>query len=184
MEPTVVARRNIPGAMRRVGELRVSVPERGDFFGGFLMKKMAIDPIKAEYFYADESEKTKLNWFCYEYAFVLYNNIRKGATLKKYRKKHTQDKIVDFCVYFSKIMKKSIYEKLGGLVEYTTIYEEYVEDYYPLNTRRENSVLLGAAVKAWDELLSNCVVCPNRCISEMNEKCMLFDRLDEDEFLM
>jgi hypothetical protein len=81
-------------------------------------------------------------------------------------------------------MKKSIYEKLGGLVEYMTIYVEYVEDYYPLNTRRDNTLLLHAASKAWDELLSDCVICPNRCISEMNERCMLFDRLDEDEFLI
>jgi hypothetical protein len=50
--------------MRRVGEVTVSVPKQNDFFGGFLMEKMAIDPIKAEYFYADEREKTKLNWFC------------------------------------------------------------------------------------------------------------------------
>ena len=144
---------------------------------------MSIDPIKAKYFYENENEKTKLNWFCYEYAFVLYKNIMEAKILKKYRKKNKNEQIVKFCVYFSKEMKRSIHEKLGRIVENTTFYEEYVKDYYPNNTNAENYLLLNVATKAWDEMLSNCVYCPTRCISEMNKKCILFDKLDENEFL-
>ena len=142
-----------------------------------------IDPIKAGYFYNNENEKTKLNWFCYEYAFVLYKNIMEAKTLKKYRKKNSHEQIVNFCVYFSKEIKRSIYERLAGIVETTTFYEKYARKYYPNNTSGENYLLLDVATKAWDELLSNCVNCPTRCISEMNKKCIFFDQLDENEFL-
>ena len=144
---------------------------------------MSIDPIKAKYFYENENEKTKLNWFCYEYAYVLYKNIMEAKILKKYRKKNKNEQIVKFCVYFSKETKRSIHEKIGGIVENTTFYEEYVKNYYPNNTNKENYLLLNVATKAWDEMLSNCVNCPTRCISEMNKKCILFDKLDENEFL-
>ncbi|MDR1972395.1 MAG: hypothetical protein LBQ46_10805 [Treponema sp.] len=145
------------------------------------MEKLEIDPIKAKYFYDNEEEKIKINWFCYEYAFILYSHLKNSDKLKKYRKNNTQEQITNFCVYFSKEMKKSIYEKLGGLVEATTFYEKYVEQFYPDNTSRENLTLLNTAAQAWDELLGSCVVCPNRCISEMNRKCSLFDEFDDDD---
>ncbi|GHV80809.1 hypothetical protein AGMMS49944_26000 [Spirochaetia bacterium] len=148
------------------------------------MKKMEIDPIKAKYFYANNDEKIKLNWFCYEYAWKLYNEIRKSIKLKKYQKQNDQGQIVQFCVYFSKEMKKSIFQKLGGLTNETVFYEEYVENYYPKNSKAMNMRILEAATKAWDRLLSGCGVCPTRCISEMYEKCILFDQFDEEEHLM
>jgi hypothetical protein len=144
------------------------------------MDKLEIDPIKAKYFYTNDAEKIKLNWFCFEYAFLMYSKLRKDIKFKKYRKKNTQEQIVDFCVYFAKEIKKSIYEKLGRLVDKTTIYEEYVEKYYPQNNSGENSLLLNAAAQAWDELLGNCIHCPTRCISEMYEKCIFFDEIDEN----
>jgi hypothetical protein len=145
--------------------------------------EMEIDPIKPQYFYSNEAEKIKLNWFCYEYAFVLYKNLRESKKLKKYRKENTKENIVQFCVYLSKEMKNSIHQKLGGITEEIVFYEEYVEEYYPKNTRAENYLLLTEATKAWEEMLSDCVTCPTRCISEMNEKCILFDELDEDGYL-
>jgi hypothetical protein len=142
------------------------------------MDKLDVDPIKAEYFYKNDDEKIKINWFCYEYSFNFYSKLRGDIKLKKYRKRNTQEQIVDFCVYFSKELKKSIYEKLGGLVDKMTIYEKYAADYYPRNTSGENLLLLTAATQAWDELLENCIHCPTRCISEMNMKCVFFDEWD------
>ena len=145
--------------------------------------QMEADPIKAEYFYTKEKEKIKLNWFCYEYAFGLYTKIRESTDLKQYRTNYKQEDIVEYCVYFSKAIKESIYERLSGITEVTIFYEEYVEDYYPKMKRSEIMQLLKAATEAWDELLAVCEVCPTRCISEMYERCILFDRLDEDGFL-
>ena len=145
------------------------------------MNKLDVDPIKARYFYNNDDEKIKLNWFCYEYSFMLYSKLREGIKFKKYRERNTQGQIVDFCVYFSKEIKKSIYEKLGRLVDKTTFYEEYVASYYPKNSSKENLLLLAAAMQAWDELFDSCVSCPTRCISEMHRKCNFFDEIDEDE---
>ena len=144
---------------------------------------MEADPIKAEYFYANENEKIKLNWFCYEYAFALYTKIRLNDGLYGYRAKSNQKEIVNFCVYFSKTMKKSIYERLSGMTEATIFYEEYVEKYYPRMKNPERLRILKAAMESFDELITNCVVCPVRCISEMHENCALFDRLDEEGYL-
>jgi hypothetical protein len=145
---------------------------------------MRADPIKAEYFYKNEKEKTKLNWFCYEYAFELYTEIEKSSDLNKYRKRIGENQLVSFCVYFSKAMKKSIYEKLNGFVEVTIIYEDYITNFDQIVTNKEIDYLLNAAGRAWDQLLSMCEICPNRCISERHEKSILFDKLDEDGFLI
>jgi len=141
------------------------------------------DPIKAVYFYTSEKDKIKLNWFCYEYAFALYSKIMESTTLNCYRSKYGQEETVKFCVYFSKTMKRSIYERLSGITESTMFYEDYVEYYYPEMKETERLYILKAAMAAWDELTASCVMCPTRCISEMYERCVLFDQLDEDEFL-
>ena len=143
---------------------------------------MEADPIKAEYFYSSEKEKIKLNWFCYEYAFSLYTKIKESPDLKRYRSKRGQKEIVEYCVYFSKAIKRSIYERLSGITEVTTFYEDYVEEFYPKMKPAERMRLMTAAAEAWEELLSVCVSCPTRCISEMYERCVLFDQLDEDGF--
>lgn len=142
-----------------------------------------IDPIKAEYFYKSEAEKIKLNWFCYEFAFGIYDKIRKDSKLEKYRQECGQQSIVDFCVYFSKRMKESIFQRLGGLTSAVMFYEEYVEEFYPKITRKQILQLLKPAMEAFDELTSFCVNCPNRCISEMNVYCHMFDMLDEEGFM-
>ena len=144
---------------------------------------MEADPIKAKYFCSNEKEKIKLNWFCYEYAFGLYTKIRESAGLTRYRSKYGQENIVEYCVYFSKTIKKSIYERLSGITAKTTFYEDYVEDYYAKMRHPERMRILKAATEAWEELLVICESCPTRCISEMHERCVLFDQLDENGFL-
>jgi effector-binding domain-containing protein len=144
------------------------------------MRQLEADPIKAEYFYENDDEKIKLNWFCYEYAFFLYNEIRESIKLTKFKKQKNQEQIVKFCVYFSKEMKKSIFERLGKLTNATVIYEKYVESYFPENNKAINMFILEVAARAWDTLLAGCEICPTQCISKMYEKCTLFDMLDEN----
>jgi hypothetical protein len=145
--------------------------------------RMNVDPLKAEYFYKNVDEKIKLNWFCYEYAFSLYAKIKSSTNLTKYKNRHTQDQITAFCVHFSKAMKQSIFDKLSGRTPVTIMDDDYVYTFYPKNTPAQTKALLAAAGDAWDELLSICEGCPTRCISEMYEKCDMFDRLKEDGYL-
>ncbi len=144
---------------------------------------LKVDPIKAEYFYKSETEKIKLNWFCYEFAFGMYDKIRKNSELEKYRETHSQQDIVGFCVFFSNRMKESIFQKLDGLTSAVMFYEEYVEEFYPTITRKQILQLMKPTMEAFEELIQICVSCPNRCISEMYMYCHMFDMLDEDGYL-
>ena len=133
-------------------------------------------PIKAEWFYTDESEQTKINWFCFEYALEFYTFIMKSEALRKYRARNSSGEIAAFCTYFAKRMKKSVYDKLGGITPVVIIDEEYIADYYPKNTQRQNKVFIDVAGEAWDNLLSVCETCPTRCISEREKRSEFFDR--------
>lgn len=136
-------------------------------------------PIKTEWFYTDEKEKTKINWFCFEYAIELYTFIMKSDTLRKYRTKNSADEIAAFCMHFSKQMKKSVYDRLNQVTSVVIIEEEYVADYYPKNTQRQNVALMDIAGAAWDTLLSACEMCPVRCISERERRSEFFDRYEQ-----
>ena len=136
-------------------------------------------PIKAEWFYANEREKTKINWFCFEYALEFYTFIMDSKSLRGYRNKNSPEQIAAFCTYFSKRMKKSVYDRLAKLTSAVIIDEEYIADYYPQNPQRENLVFIDVAGQAWDSLLSVCETCPVRCISEREEKSTFFDRYEK-----
>ena len=49
--------------------------------------KSGISMIKPTSFYSRESEKTKLNWFCYELSMSIYDDMRVdiGKQLKKHK---------------------------------------------------------------------------------------------------
>jgi uncharacterized Fe-S radical SAM superfamily protein PflX len=141
---------------------------------------MKIDPpIKAEWFYKDESEKIKMNWFCFEYALEFYTFIMKSEALRKYRAKNSSEEIAAFCAYFAKKMKKSVCDRLAGFTSAVIGDEEYIAEYYPQNTQRQNIVFIKVAGEAWDNLLSACVVCPIRCISEREQRSEFFDRYEK-----
>ena len=66
------------------------------------------DKVKAKNFYQDDGDKTLLNWCLYEYANVLYTKIEESPKLASYRKKNCAKEIEEFCVYFSKRLRKSV----------------------------------------------------------------------------
>jgi uncharacterized Fe-S radical SAM superfamily protein PflX len=140
-------------------------------------------PVKAEWFYSNEDEKIKLNWFCYEVALEYYDAICAYPALETYRKRHSPKMIAKFCAYFAKRMKKSIFERLAGETDATIIDEEYIADFYPKNTQKQNVLLMDAAGIAWDSLLSVCEICPSRCLSERFNRSDHFDSYDEDGLL-
>jgi len=137
--------------------------------------KTGISMIKPTAFYFSESEKTKLNWFCYELSMGIYDEIREnlGNQLKKY--KIDEKAIAGFSIYISKKMKDIILQKLSGKIDKVYFAYEMVESYFPeLNDRLVNK-MLDTISKAWDGLLSICETCPTRCISEKDAYCTMFD---------
>ncbi len=133
------------------------------------------DIIKPTSFYSRESEKTKLNWFCYEIALSIELDIKRnlGKELMKYK---IDDKaIAEFSIYYSKAMKEIILQKLNGKIKTVIHSYEPIESYFPkLNDRMVNK-MLDVMVKAWEEQLDVCINCPTRCLSEKEKYCPMFD---------
>ena len=140
---------------------------------------MAIDKVAASHFYKDDGDKILINWFLYEYANKLFLKIGESPNLAAYRKRRDEENIVAFCVYFSKRLRRSVArvnEKKALKVE---IDGRYIYEFYPENTRTRTQRLLDAAGQAWEEQLSSCSVCPNRCLTEGFERTDMFDNLEK-----
>ena len=137
--------------------------------------KFGISPIKPASFYSSESDKIKLNWFCYELSIGIYDELKKDLG-KKLRKYKIDDKaIAEFSIYASKKMKDVILQKLSGEIDMVSISYKMVDSYFPgLNDRLVNKMLSSISI-AWDDQLSICETCPTRCISEKNAYCTMFD---------
>ena len=141
--------------------------------------KPAMSMVKPSAFVHRDSEKTKLNWFCYEMSMSFYEEINEnlGRLLEKYR---IGDKdIANFSIYLSKKMRDVILEKLSGRIDNVYFSYEMVESYFPrLNDRLVNKMLESIS-KAWIKQLDFCVICPTRYISEKDVYCTMFDEADE-----
>lgn len=136
------------------------------------------DIILAKWFYTHPFEKIKFNWFCYELSLKLYDLIKASNKLKKWRAKMTDIEIANFCAYFAKRMKKSVSDRLSGVTEIVEADEEFLSDYCHTNTQLQNVILLEVIEEAWDQLLSVCETCSNRCLSERFLPCEFFDRME------
>jgi hypothetical protein len=138
--------------------------------------------IRPEWFYLD-GDKTKLNWFLFEVALEYQSAIVSSDALASYRKAHPPEDIARFATYFTKRMKKSVLERFALLTDALIYHAEYVSDYYPAIPPRQGEALIEVAMKAWDDMLSVCEVCPERCLSERDLPSTLFDSYREDGLL-
>ena len=124
--------------------------------------KAALSMIKPTSFYSNESEKIKLNWFCYELSMGM-------------RHKISDEVLADFSICTSKKLKDVILRQLSGKDKKVCNSYELIESYFPDLDDRLIDKMLDVLSKAWDENLSFCEACPNRCISEKDAYCPLFD---------
>ena len=134
-----------------------------------------IDNVKAERFYQDDGDKVKLNWFCYEYANNLYRAIKSSKKLTQYRAQNKPEQIADFCLYYAKRMRKSIYDKDTGKSKGVAISIQYVYEYKPECPDRQAQALVEAAEASWND--TSDAICPNRCLIECFELTPMFDNL-------
>lgn len=143
-------------------------------------------PIKASWFCMCGNEKTKMNWFLFEYACKVYDHIGESRkkTVRKWKARWSDERIAEFCAYFAKRMRQNIYsEPVSNPEEDITTADEFIRDYCHSNTRRETEDLVDVCEAAWLELIRSCSVCPTRCLSEMNGYCELFDRMERGGYL-
>ena len=143
---------------------------------------MSIDKVAANFFYKDDGDKIKQNWFLYEYANILFSKIEKSPKLAIYRKKHSKNNIVMFCVYFSKRLRQSIAYANAKQTTGVMIDAKYVYEYYPDNSHVQTQKLLDAAMEAWNEHLLTCSICSNQCLTDGFEITNMFDDLEKTGF--
>src|SRR5450756_667213 len=140
---------------------------------------MELDKVKAENFYQDNGDKIKLNWFLYENANLLYMRISASSKLTRYKKLHSQDQITAFCVYFSKRLKKSIFDMETGRLQGIAFDGKYVYEFYPNNSFAQTQALLDMALAAWEDQLKGCAACQSKCLTDEYEITSMFDSLEK-----
>jgi len=138
---------------------------------------MELDKVSASNFYQDNGDKIKLNWLLYEYANLLYLKIATSPKLVRYRKLYSQDQITAFCVYFSKRLRKSIYDMQTGRSKSIAFDGKYVYEFYPNNSYAQTQELLNVALTAWEAQLKCCACCQTKCLIDEYEITGMFDSL-------
>ena len=128
-------------------------------------------------FFSKEEEKTKLNWFLFEFARELESYIHQRKTLcNKLNKKGVNKKAVAaFCIHYSKQMKSQVLDQVSGRIANVRMGYEEIEAYFPRIGDILIDEILTAAAEAWDSQLSGCVICPTRCISEKDNTATMFN---------
>jgi hypothetical protein len=138
-------------------------------------EKSGLSMIKPTSFYSGESEKTKLNWFCYELSIEIYDNMKRRIGNRLRRNKISDEALAEFSIDISKGMKDIILQKLLGTIKDVYFSHEMIERIFPNLDDRTINRMLDIIAKVWDELLSACELCPTRCISEKDAYCTMFN---------
>lgn len=131
--------------------------------------------VKPTVFYRHVAEKTKFNWFCYEYAAEIVSCVDADLRKRLNRKGISDQRIVDFAVYFAQRMKGPIVAKLAGEVAEIHMSHVDIAGFFPDLDDKQVDRLLTLVAKAWDSLLEVCSSCPGRCISERDRPAPAFD---------
>jgi predicted GNAT family acetyltransferase len=128
-------------------------------------------------FFSTNEDKTKLNWFLFEYALQLEILAWYDRGLReRLRGKGIGDKeVAAFCVRYAKHMKAEILDRVSGKTENVRMGYEPIEAYFPTIGDALVDRLLTKAAEAWDSQTEVCVVCPARCISEKEQRATMFD---------
>ena len=142
--------------------------------------------IPSSWFYKDESEKIKMNWFLYEYACKLFDNIKasNNIALTKWKSQRSNKQLAEFCAYLAKRTKRNIHDRpVKNLEEDIITIDEFINDYCHNNIEFEDDAIADICEATWIELLESCSICPTNCIREMRARCELFDRMERGCYL-
>jgi len=135
-------------------------------------------PIKKEWFYSLEGEKTNLNWFLFESAMEIYDHIRRTPGLADYRKQYNEQQIAQFCTYYARRVKSYMLTNRRAGDDSIT-YGEYVNDFYPQHSKEMNHALWIVACVAFAQIQSNCKHCPQDCLAEHMARNPYFEQIDK-----
>lgn len=131
--------------------------------------------ITPEDFYSNESEKTKFNWFCFEFALEIMDCLGEPLKEEIRGEGYEDEDIVKFCIYYSKQTKSAIRMKLRGYSPAMELSYFPIENYFTAMSDELVDDVLTAVGRAWDRLLDCCVVCSQQCITDRDSKASMFD---------
>ena len=126
-------------------------------------------------FFSNESEKTKLNWFCFEFAAEIQGHVKKSLKKKLQKAGVSDEDLANFCIFYSKNMKPQILKCVAGKQENIHLSYLPIEQYFSSLNDKLVDDLLTVVENAWKNITDMCVVCPTRCISEKDRKADMFD---------
>jgi len=137
-------------------------------------------PISPGHFFSNPAEKTKLNWFLFEYARELECFIRHKKPLwNKLNKKGVNRQVLaGFCIHYAKLMKTQILDRVSERIQSVVMGYEEFDAYFPQIGAALVDELLTTAAQAWDSQIDGCVICSARCITEKEEYAPMFDDPD------
>ena len=127
-------------------------------------------PIRIEWFYYLEGNRTKLNWFLLEVALEYYERIMKSPGLAAYREQYDETQIARYCTYYVRRLKDGLLKYIQGKRKSINIYQEHITDYYPHHSHPMNSTLSAVAQEALTHMLSACKNCPQQCLVDYRSK--------------
>jgi len=132
-------------------------------------------PIKIEWFYYLEGDRTKLNWLLLEVALEYYSRIIESPGLASYREQYDEKQIAQFCTYYVRRLKDGLLKFLRGKRKCINLYQEHITDFYPHHTHQMNSALSAVAQEALSHMLSACKNCPQQCPIDYQSRSFDFD---------
>ena len=104
--------------------------------------------------------------------------------MKNWKARWTDERVAEFCAYFTKRMRRNVHsEPVGNPEEHIITSDEFICDYCHSNTNRETEALVDISEAAWLELTRSCLVCPTGCLNDMRGYCELFDRMERGGYL-
>ncbi|MDR1577212.1 MAG: hypothetical protein LBT86_03125 [Deltaproteobacteria bacterium] len=137
-----------------------------------------MDSISLSSFCAKKSQTTKLNWFCYEFSNLFFDEIKMSPRLSLFRKKMGQPKIIAFCQAWTVSMAKDIKDvDQNQLMTFPRLEDNDFGLFLPNLTPSWTNALREASLKSWKEMTLACLMCRNDCIINQTQRAPLFNKL-------
>lgn len=136
-----------------------------------------LDIIAKTEFYSNKSEKTKLNWFCYELALAFYDDLKKLLKVIYRSKGISESEIAKFSIQAALNLKNTISDFSNGKINVIEFENDFFTNYFSDINQKSKNKILAAMKKAWDDHLAICKICPTKCIAEKDSYCTMFDSM-------
>ena len=126
-------------------------------------------------FYADDSEKTNINWMCFKYATYIFKNIDDSLKKKLLKVGIRDNDVIRFCIQYSNSMKKDILRMIADEPIDILRGEKIIKEIFPTIRKNLVDAIYFATAYGWDQFFRECRTTIIDCISDINGKTYLFD---------